>query len=148
MKPNRTRSILCTIATVLYIGLVAYLCFANFHRLPEVPKTFLGIPVDKIVHFWMFFPFPILAYLAYDKLTDTPLKAFAALISIASLGCVFAGITEMVQGSLSYRSQDITDFGADCLAIGIASILTFIIDLAKMRKQKCPARPAHSLRRS
>ena len=90
MKPNRKRSILCSITMALYIGLVAYLCFANFHRLPEVPNTFLGIPVDKIVHFWMFFPFPILAYLAYDKLTDTPLKAFAALISIASIGCVFA----------------------------------------------------------
>ena len=148
MKPNRKRSILCSITMALYIGLVAYLCFANFHRLPEVPNTFLGIPVDKIVHFWMFFPFPILAYLAYDKLTDTPLKAFAALISIFAIGCIFAGVTEIIQGSLSYRSQDPRDFGADCLAIGIASILTFIIDLSKMRKQKCPARPAHSLRRS
>ena len=148
MKPNRKRSIIFTIAMVLYLAVVGYLLFANFEKLSSVPKIFLGIPTDKIVHFCMFFPFPILAYLAYDKYTDTPLKAFAALISIASLGCVFAGITEMIQGSLSYRSQDITDFGADCLAIGIASILTFIIDLSKMRKQKCPARPAHSLRRS
>ncbi len=148
MKPNRTRSIIFSITMALYIGAVAYLCFANFHKLPDVPKSILGIPSDKVVHFLMFFPFPILAYLAYDRLTDTPLKAFAALITICAVGCIFAGITEIIQGSLPYRSQDPKDFGADCLAIGLASILTFIIDLSKMRKQKCPARPARSLRRS
>jgi len=148
MKPNHTRSIIFSIVTVLYIAAVAYLCFANFKKLPDLPKLFLGIPTDKVVHFCMFFPFPILAYLAYDRYTDTPLKAFAALISIFAIGCIFAGVTEIIQGSLSYRSQDPRDFGADCLAIGIASILTFIVDLSKMRKHKCPARPAHSLRRS
>ena len=148
MKPNRTRSIIFSIAMALYIGAVAYLCFANFHKLPDIPKNILGIPADKVVHFLMFFPFPILAYLAYDRLTDTPLKAFAALISICAIGCIFAGVTELIQGTLSYRSQDPKDFGADCLAIGLASTLTFIIDITKMRKQKCPARPAHSLRRS
>jgi len=144
MKPNRTRSVLFTIVMCLYIGTVAYLCFANFHKLPDVPKTLLGIPMDKIVHFCMFFPFPVLAYLAYDKLTDTPLKALAALISICAVGCIFAGITEIIQGSLPYRRQDIKDFGSDCLAIGIASILTFIIDISKMRQEKCSRDTASS----
>ena len=144
MKPNRTRSVLFTIVMCLYIGAVGYFCFANFHKLPDVPKTLLGIPVDKIVHFCMFFPFPVLAYLAYDKLTDTPLKALAALISIGAVGCIFAGITEIIQGSLPYRSQDIKDFGADCLAVGVASILTFIIDISKMHKEKCSQETASS----
>ena len=148
MKKNHKRSIIFSIAMALYLGAVGYLCFANFHNLDDLPKYFLGIPVDKIVHFSMFFPFPILAYLAYDRLTDTPLKAFGALISICAIGCVFAGVTEIIQGSLSYRSQDPRDFGADCLAICLAAALTFIIDISKMRKRKCPARPAHSLRRS
>ena len=136
MRQNRTRSVIFTILMTLYIGAVAFLCFANFHKLPEAPKFFLGIPTDKIVHFCMFFPFPVLAYLAYDKLTDTPLKALAALISICAVGCIFAGVTEIIQGSLPYRTQDIKDFGADCLAVGIASVLTFIIDISKMRKEK------------
>lgn len=144
MKPSRTRSVLFTIAMCLYIGAVAYLCFANFHKLPDVPKTLLGIPMDKIVHFCMFFPFPVLAYLAYDKLTDTPLRALAALVSICAVGCIFAGVTEIIQGSLPYRTQDIKDYGADCLAIGIASLLTFIIDLSKMRKEKCSVNTASS----
>ena len=96
MKPNRTRSIIFSIVTVLYIAAVAYLCFANFKKLPDLPKLFLGIPTDKVVHFCMFFPFPILAYLAYDRYTDTPLKAFAALISIFAIGCIFAGVTEII----------------------------------------------------
>ncbi|MBR5724319.1 MAG: VanZ family protein [Bacteroidales bacterium] len=135
MKQNRLRSILFKIAMLLYIAAVAYLCFANFHKLPDVPKSFLGIPMDKLVHFCMFFPFPILAFLAYDKLTDTPLKALAALISICAVGCIFAGITELVQDSLPYRTKDLNDFGADCLAVGLASVLTFIIDISKMRKK-------------
>ena len=134
MKPNATRSILSKIIMLLYVVAVAYLCFANFHKLPDVPKTFLGIPMDKIVHFCMFFPFPVLAYLAYDHLTDTPLKALAALISICAIGCIFAGLTEIVQGMLPYRYEDIHDYAADCIAIGIAGILTFIIDISKMRK--------------
>ena len=144
MKPNRTRSVLFSIALILYIAAVAYLCFANFHKLPDVPKTLLGIPMDKIVHFCMFFPFPVLAYLAYDELTDTPLKALAAMTSICAVGCIFAGVTEIVQGSLPYRSQDIHDFGADCLAVGIASLLTFIIDISKMRPKKCSEKPDSS----
>lgn len=135
MKPNRTRSIIFSIAMVLYIGAVAYLLFANFEKLSSIPRLFLGIPTDKIVHFCMFFPFPILAYLAYDKLTDTPLKAFAALLSICAFGAIFAGLTEIGQSLLPYRYEDISDFRADCLAIGIAGVLTFVIDVVKMHRE-------------
>jgi VanZ family protein len=136
MKPNRKRSIFFSIAMVIYLGVVAYLLFANFEKISSVPKFFLGIPTDKVIHFCMFFPFPILAYLAYDKLTDTPLKAFAALVSICAIGAVFAGLTEIGQSLLPYRTQDIKDFRADCIAICIAGLLTFIIDVSKMRKVK------------
>ena len=136
MKPNTTRSIIAKIIMLLYVVAVAYLCFANFHKLPDVPKTFLGIPMDKIVHFCMFFPFPILAFLAYAHLTQTPWHALAALISICAIGGIFAGITEIIQGQLSYRTKDINDFGADCLAIGLSGLLVFVIDVLKMRKKK------------
>ena len=135
MKPNRTRSLLSKLILLLYILAVAYLCFANFHKLPEVPKEFLGIPMDKIVHFCMFFPFPVLAFFAYDKLTQTPLQAFAALLCICAFGGIFAGLTEIVQGMLPYRSQDIQDYGADLLAIGISGLLVFVYDVYKMKKK-------------
>ena len=134
MKPNRKRSIIFSITMVLYLAAVGYLLFANFEKLSSIPRIFLGIPTDKIVHFCMFFPFPILAYLAYDQLTDTPLKAFAALVSICAIGAIFAGLTEIGQSMLPYRYEDISDFRADCLAIVLAGILTFIIDVSKMRR--------------
>ena len=135
MKPNQTRSIIAKIVMLLYVVAVAYLCFANFHKLPEVPKTFLGIPMDKIVHFCMFFPFPILAFFAYDKLTQTPLQALAALLCICAFGGIFAGLTEIVQGMLPYRSQDIKDYNADLLSIGISGLLVFVYDISKMKKK-------------
>ena len=135
MKPNTTRSILFKIAMLLYVAAVAYLCFANFHKLPEVPKSLLGIPMDKIVHFCMFFPFPILAFFAYDKLTETPWQALAALLCICAFGGIFAGLTELVQGALPYRSQDVNDFGADLLSIGISGLLVFVYDVSKMKKK-------------
>ena len=134
MKPNRKRSIIFSITMVLYLAVVGYLLFANFEKLSSIPRIFLGIPTDKIVHFCMFFPFPSLAYLAYDQLTDTPLKAFAALVSICAIGAIFAGLTEIGQSLLPYRYEDISDFRADCLAIVLAGILTFVIDVSKMRK--------------
>jgi VanZ family protein len=135
MKPNATRSILSKIIMLLYVVAVAYLCFANFHKLPDVPKSFLGIPMDKIVHFCMFFPFPILAFFAYDKLTETPWQALAALLCICAFGGIFAGLTEMIQGALPYRSQDVHDFGADLLAIGLSGLLVFVYDVSKMKKK-------------
>ncbi len=136
MRQNRTRALVFRLLMILYVAAVAWLCFANFHRLPDVPRTFFGIPTDKVVHFCMFFPFPILAFLAYDPYTRTPWQALAALVSICAVGGIFAGCTEFIQEQLTYRSKDIHDFGADCLAIGIAGVLVFLIDVLKMRKKK------------
>ena len=136
MKQNRIRARIFQIIMIIYIAAVGFLCFANFHKLPNVPKTFLGIAMDKVVHFCMFFPFPILAFFAYDRLTKTPWQALAALVSICAIGCAFAGLTEVVQDFLPYRVKDFNDFGADCIAVGIASVLVFVIDVAKMKNEK------------
>ena len=136
MRQNRTRALVFRLVMILYVIAVAWFCFANFQRLPDVPRTLFGIPIDKVVHFCMFLPFPVLAFLAYDHLTETPWKALAALVSICAIGGIFAGITELVQGQLAYRSKDINDFGADCLAIGLSGLLVFVIDVLKMRKKR------------
>ena len=121
---------------LLYLGAVAYLCFANFDKVQDMPKTLFGIPLDKIVHFCMFFPFPIIAFFSYDRKTDRPIEAVAAAVVSAAVGGIFAGLTEIVQGSLPYRTQDIADFHADLIAIGISAILVVTVDLLKMRKKK------------
>ena len=133
MTRPSTRALIFRVLMLIYIFAVMYLCFAHFNNLPDAPRTIFGIQTDKIAHFIMFFPFPILGFYAYDRLTKTPLQAFAAVITIFSTGGVFAGITEIVQGAMPYRTQDIHDFHADLLALGIAAVIVFVIDVAKMK---------------
>lgn len=134
MTKATTRALLFRVLMLLYIFAVMYLCFSHLDKMPDVPKVLFGIQTDKIAHFCMFFPFPILGFFAYDRLTDTPLKAFAAIITILAIGGIFAGLTEMVQGAMPYRTEDIHDYYADLIGLGLASILVFVIDLSKMKK--------------
>ena len=99
-----------------------------------MPKELWGIPIDKVVHFLMFFPFPLLAYLAFDRYRE---KRWSALpwAAIAFLGgSAFAAFTEMVQSRLSYRSGDPADFRADALALGAGTVIVLIVILFKHKK--------------
>lgn len=121
---------------IVYIAVVAFLCFANFSKVEDAPKFFLGLPFDKVVHFCMFFPLPFLGLKSYDKYTETIPHALASVIVVCAFCCIFAGLTEIVQGMLPYRSEDVKDFGVDCLSIGIASVIVFSIDVWKILHPK------------
>lgn len=123
------------ILLLLYIAAVAYLCFANFKSLPDVEKFIFGIPTDKVVHFCMFFPFSILGYYSYDRKTKTVLESFYAVINACAYGCIFAGITELIQATLPYRTEDLGDFAADCLGIGAASVIIFLVNLILIKRK-------------
>ena len=118
----------------LYLVAVAVLCFARFPESEDVPKSLLGIPMDKIVHFLMFFPFPVLAYLAFDRYPGqrgaSVLRTAAALLC----GCAFAAVTELVQSRLPYRSGDPADFRADAFSLLLSSVLVLILILVQNRK--------------
>ena len=118
----------------LYLVAVAVLCFARFPESEDVPKFLLGIPMDKIVHFLMFFPFPVLAYLAFDRYRGK--RRASVLWTTAALlcGCAFAALTELVQSRLPYRSGDPADFRADAFALLLSSVLVLILILVQKRK--------------
>ncbi len=117
------------ILLIIYLAGVAYLCFGHFDNLPDIRKTLFGIPMDKVVHFCMFFPAPLIGFFAFTDKPKSPGKALVSLICICSFSCIFAGLTEIIQGTLPYRSEDIRDFEADCLAIGVGTVLTFLVNL-------------------
>lgn len=129
-----TKALLFRIALVLYIIAVAYLCFSNMNNIPKVPKALFGLQTDKIVHFCMFFPFPILGFLAYGKKSENIWQSIAVIVTVCAIGAIFAGITEIIQGMLPRRTEDIRDYKADLLAIGIASFIMFLIDIRNIRK--------------
>lgn len=130
------KTILARILFFVYLAAIAFLCFMHVDKLPDMQKFIFGIPADKVAHFLMFLPFPILAYMAYDHLTNK--VSHAALFSIATLlmGALIAYGTEYIQGKLPYRSMDITDFKADLLALAISSVFVFIVDITHLKVRK------------
>ena len=119
----------------LYVAGVLFLCFGHFESTPDVPMSFLGIPTDKLVHFGMFFPFPILAFLAFDKYTETPKATFLFSGITWVLGLLLALGTEWGQAHLTtWRSGDPLDLTADALSITLSTVLVIIWDLSKQKK--------------
>ena len=94
----------------LYVAGVLFLCFGHFDNTPSIPTSFLGIPTDKIAHFTMFFPFPILAFFAFDRFTET-VKSTLLFVGITFIvGLLLAFATEWGQAHLTeYRSGDPLD---------------------------------------
>lgn len=82
----RKRNILTLALLVVYLGMVGWCCFGHFSDLPDIGQDNLfGIPMDKVVHFLMFFPFPILCYLAFSGMTGRPRH------TVLAVGLVFSG---------------------------------------------------------
>lgn len=120
---------------IVYLLAVLYLCFGKFENTPDLPWSFLGIPSDKLVHFCMFFPYPILAFLAFDRFTDTPKSTFLFSGITWVLGLLLAVATEWGQAHLTdYRSGDPWDLLADALAITLSTILVIFWDLSKQKQ--------------
>ena len=128
-----TKTILARILFFLYLAAIAFLCFMHVDKLPEVQQFIFGIPTDKVAHFLMFLPFPILAYLAYDHLTNKVWSAIFFAIATFIIGALIANGTEYVQGTLPYRSMDINDFKADALALAVSCVFVFIIDVSHLK---------------
>ena len=129
---TRRQLVIARILVALYLIAVAVLCFGKFDSSQDVPADLWGLPMDKVVHFLMFFPFPFLAYLAFDRYTErwgtSVLWTMAAFLA----GCLFAAGTEIVQARfLPYRAGDFTDFEADLLALTLGSALVLYLDLRK-----------------
>jgi len=119
----------------LYVAGVLFLCFGHFDSTPSVPLSFFGIPTDKIVHFTMFFPFPILAFFAFDRFTDSVKSTLLFTGATFIVGLILAFGTEWGQAHFTeYRSGDSMDLLADTLALFLSSVLVIVVDIVKQRK--------------
>ena len=133
---NRKVTIAARILLVIYLFAVGYICFGTVNRIPQVFRFFLGIESDKVVHFLMFLPFPLLLYYSMAKELTSPGKAALYCILIFILGCCIAAGTEMVQSLIPHRAADHKDFLADTYAVGLGSICVLVIDLIR-HSSKC-----------
>lgn len=130
-----TKTILSRILFLIYLAAIAFLCFMRVDTMPEIQKDLFGIPTDKIAHFIMFLPFPILAFLSFDHTTRKAWGAVLFALVTFVAGAAIAYGTEYVQGFLPYRSKDMSDFRADLLALVISTIGAFLIDVSNLKKR-------------
>lgn len=131
----RNKKLILRILFFVYLAVVLYLCFGKFESTPDVPRSLLGIPADKLVHFCLFFPFPVLAFLALDKYTETPKSTFLFSGITWVLGLMLAIGTEWGQAHLTtWRTGDPLDLVADILGITLSTLLVIFWDLSKQKK--------------
>ncbi len=131
---TRRQLVIARILFAMYLVAVAVLCFGKFESSQDMPRELWGIPTDKVVHFLMFFPFPALAYLAFDRYKGNRSSSFLWAGVVFLAGCAYAAVTELIQSRLSYRSGDPVDFQADFLALAACSVFILIIILLKHKK--------------
>ena len=130
------RRVIGLIVFLIYLGVVVWCCFGNFEDLPKPKQSILGIPIDKIVHFLMFVPFPFLCYMAFGPECVKPWKSILAILLSFLAGCLVAAGTEMGQSFTSHRTADPKDFLADAIALAIASLIALVIILLRNNKKK------------
>ena len=125
----KKKVILTRILFLLYLAAVIWICVYHFRDLSRFPHSIWGLHTDKLVHFALFFPFPIFAYLSYDKTRYNTGSSILFILATFILGFIVAGATEYVQRFLPYRTADETDMRADLIAIGAGCLLVLIADL-------------------
>ena len=121
------RNVVSLVLFVIYLAAVIWCCFGHFDDLPDVDKSLFGIPTDKIVHFIMFLPFPVLCFKSFSFLAGKQWRAILTIIVIFILGCLLAAGTEIGQSFTKYRSGDPLDFISDVAALVVSSIATLAV---------------------
>lgn len=104
----------------IYLASVLFLCFGRFQGNDDIPKLILGIPTDKIVHFLLFLPFPVLMTAAFTGSKPWKTLCFAIMAAIASALAI-----ELLQGIVTdYRSTEILDLAANLCGIIAGSLIS------------------------
>ena len=128
-----TRTI-AAIVFCIYIAAVMVLCFMKTDNLPQPSFLILGIEADKVAHFLMFAPFPLLSYMVAAGAWKKPWHHFMLLGCLMLLGVAAAMATEQVQTLLTYRPGDVRDTTADTYGIVAGGLLTAAYILHKTKK--------------
>ncbi len=110
----------------IYIATLVFLCFMKTESVPDVQFTLFGIPADKLVHFCMFAPYPVLAFQTFHNNNVTFWRELILLGVLAVFGLGLAYGTEQIQGLTDYRSYEIADFFSDAMGIAAGCVIVLI----------------------
>ncbi|MFA5713013.1 MAG: VanZ family protein [Bacteroidales bacterium] len=123
--------IVARVVLLLYIPTLLFLTLYSFKGVDlSLPKTLLGIALDKVVHFLMFLPFPILSWFALSNRVKKR-TGWRAILFLLLLGVLLATLTEHLQLLSHYRHFDFSDLVANYLAIVVGTIVVAIFYILK-----------------
>ncbi|MBR5100801.1 MAG: hypothetical protein IKX34_05815 [Bacteroidales bacterium] len=127
---NASSRIFKIVLFLAYVALVAWLCFGTFKPDSSVPRSILGIPTDKVVHFLMFLPFPILGTIALD------FRSWWRTLSMTTLlANIIAFCFEQLQSRITtVRITDPADLNANFLGITLGLLIAILIGLLAKKK--------------
>lgn len=132
----RKQRILAILLFILYLCAVAYCCFGRFKDLPQIGQDSLwGIPMDKVVHFIIFFRSRSFA-MRRSALKAKGWRIALAVAIIFAIGCAVAAGTEIGQSFTTYRSGDPMDFLADFTALASTSVITLLAELLIFKNKR------------
>lgn len=109
-----------------YFAAVLMVCLARPEQIPSLSRSLWGIPVDKIGHFLMFLPYPVIAYTAFKPTYPGRWQHILVLLAVFAVGVGLAMGTEHLQGLSEYRSYEIEDFYADILGMECSALVIFL----------------------
>ena len=95
----------------------------------------LGLPADKVVHFLLFFPFPIISYITFPDMRKTPAGFLRFSITVFIAGVCLGGAIELIQGISGYRSCDSKDLLADCYGLAASTAVMQVYE-AFLKKRR------------
>lgn len=118
-----------------YFAAVLILCMAKPQQIPLLEEVLWGIKADKIVHFLMFMPYPMIAYNAFRPDGGEKWRDLTVLAAVFAAGIGAAMATELLQGISEYRSYETEDFYADVLGMmSCVFVMTLFIILKKRNR--------------
>ncbi|MDP3436030.1 MAG: hypothetical protein Q8S04_02180 [Bacteroidales bacterium] len=123
---------------LIYVAIVIFASLYSFKN-TSVDLSFfiLGVRVDRLVHFIMFLPFPLFAWLAFGS----TIKRYTGRFSMSALaisGLLISTITETLQTLNPNRDFDYIDLIANYSAIVVGTIMVALIE--KYAKNVWPGR--------
>ncbi len=113
------------ILLIIYIASVLFLSLYSFENTQiDLPKFFLGIPLDKIIHFIMYIPLPILLWAVLIDFYPSYYHRGVALVIIFIISIILSTSTEILQKTTEFRQFEYLDLIANYLGviIGLLSI--------------------------
>ncbi|MHC1778688.1 MAG: VanZ family protein [Bacteroidales bacterium] len=122
----------------LYIALVLFASLYSFNNTKiDLSEYLFGLRVDRIVHYILFLPYSVNAWLAFGSSLKKYSVKYAQLYTLLS-GILVSSMTEYLQTLTPYRDFDLLDLSSNYLGIISGSLIVYLLN--KYAKNVWPGR--------